>query len=238
MIVLKYTFCLLRNKFVSFNFFWLLYFLISLWWLSLHFSFHQKWSKLEAPLQTDAIEAEIKKNSKFSVVDPEWFFSRSDPTFQLVWDPTWIFSNILGINFSFFFPSCTCFWLHIMTRCKLFRNFFTWYNLCFWIEHFCREIIKFYFTFTFFTFTSNSFGIRSYRIRKYYFRIRILLRVSKSAWSGSIIQKSLILQLEGLVLVYGSFCWKKHCRIQRKTWCMEPYAGADYNLALCPLQHK
>ena len=26
-------------------------------------------------------------------------------------------------------------------------------------------------------------------------------------------------------------------RIQRKTWCMRPYAGVDYNLTLCPLQH-
>jgi hypothetical protein len=25
-------------------------------------------------------------------------------------------------------------------------------------------------------------------------------------------------------------------RIQRKTWCLGPYAGADYNLNLCPLQ--
>ncbi len=27
-------------------------------------------------------------------------------------------------------------------------------------------------------------------------------------------------------------------RIQRKTWCMEPYAGVDYNLSLCPLQSR
>ncbi len=27
-------------------------------------------------------------------------------------------------------------------------------------------------------------------------------------------------------------------RIQRKTWWMEPYAGVDYNLALCPLQSR
>jgi hypothetical protein len=25
-------------------------------------------------------------------------------------------------------------------------------------------------------------------------------------------------------------------RILRKTWCMGPYAGVDYNLTLCPLQ--
>jgi hypothetical protein len=25
--------------------------------------------------------------------------------------------------------------------------------------------------------------------------------------------------------------------IQRETWCMGPYAGVDYNLTLCPLQH-
>jgi hypothetical protein len=27
-------------------------------------------------------------------------------------------------------------------------------------------------------------------------------------------------------------------RIQRKTWYMEPYAGADYNLTLCPHQGR
>ncbi len=27
-------------------------------------------------------------------------------------------------------------------------------------------------------------------------------------------------------------------RIQRKTWCMGPYAGADYNLTVCPLQSR
>jgi hypothetical protein len=50
------------------------------------------------------------------------------PTFQLVSDPdnvpdpTWIFSNILDINFTFVFPSCKCVRLLIMTRCKLFRG--------------------------------------------------------------------------------------------------------------------
>ncbi len=27
-------------------------------------------------------------------------------------------------------------------------------------------------------------------------------------------------------------------RIQRKTWRMGPYAGVDYNIALCPLQSR
>jgi hypothetical protein len=27
-------------------------------------------------------------------------------------------------------------------------------------------------------------------------------------------------------------------RIQRKTWCMGPFAGVDYNLTLCPLQRR
>ncbi len=27
-------------------------------------------------------------------------------------------------------------------------------------------------------------------------------------------------------------------RIQRKTWRMNPYAGVDYNLTLCPLQSR
>ncbi len=27
-------------------------------------------------------------------------------------------------------------------------------------------------------------------------------------------------------------------RIQRKTWCIGPYDGIDYNIALCQLQHK
>ncbi len=61
-----------------------------------------------------------------SVVDPEGFFPDlypdTDLTFQLVLDPTCIFSNILNINFTFAYPSCKCM-LHIMTRYKLFRNF-------------------------------------------------------------------------------------------------------------------
>ncbi len=38
------------------------------------------------------------------VVDPEWFFSdpNLDPSFQLVSDSTWIFSNILNINFNLY----------------------------------------------------------------------------------------------------------------------------------------
>jgi hypothetical protein len=51
-----------------------------------------------------------------SVVDTELFFSYPDPspTFQLVSDadPTWIFSNILKINFTFVCMSCKCFRLH------------------------------------------------------------------------------------------------------------------------------
>jgi hypothetical protein len=31
---------------------------------------------------------------------------------------------------------------------------------------------------------------------------------------------------------------KTRGRIQRKTWCMEPYTGVDYNLTLCPLQSR
>ncbi len=27
-------------------------------------------------------------------------------------------------------------------------------------------------------------------------------------------------------------------RIKRKTWCIGPYAGVDYNLILCPLQSR
>jgi hypothetical protein len=41
------------------------------------------------------------------VVDKEWFFSGPDPTFQLVSDPKWIFSNILNINFTIVFPLVT-----------------------------------------------------------------------------------------------------------------------------------
>jgi hypothetical protein len=33
----------------------------------------------------------------------------------------------------------------------------------------------------------------------------------------------------------GSSTWG---RIQRKTWCMGPYAGVDLNLTLCPLQSR
>jgi hypothetical protein len=37
--------------------------------------------------------------------------------------------------------------------------------------------------------------------------------------------------LTGRALQYGG-------RIQRKTWCMGPYAGGGYNLTLCPLQSR
>ncbi len=73
-----------------------------------------------------------------SVVDPDWLFSDPDLTFQLVSDfypdpepasdPTWSFSNILKINFTFVFPSWKCVRLHIMTRYKLLREFFFYKN--------------------------------------------------------------------------------------------------------------
>ncbi len=49
----------------------------------------------------------------FSDLDPY-------PTFQLVLDPTYMFSNILDINFTFVFLPCKCVRLPIMTRYKLF----------------------------------------------------------------------------------------------------------------------
>ncbi len=45
-------------------------------------------------------------------------------------DPTWVFSNILNINFTFIFPRCKCVRLHIM-RYKLFILFFIIRNLYF-----------------------------------------------------------------------------------------------------------
>ena len=65
-----------------------------------------------------------------SVVDPLGFLKDPDPAFQLVSDPdpfsdtTWIFSNILDINFTFVFLPCKCVRLLIMTRYKLFRGIF------------------------------------------------------------------------------------------------------------------
>jgi hypothetical protein len=44
---------------------------------------------------------EPKNTLNVSVVDPDDFF-------QLVTDPTRLFSNILNINFIFVFPSCKC----------------------------------------------------------------------------------------------------------------------------------
>ncbi len=39
-----------------------------------------------------------------------------------------------------------------------------------------------------------------------------------------------------------TYCMKRvvvnRGQIQRKKWCMEPYAGVDYNLTLCPLQGR
>jgi hypothetical protein len=47
---------------------------------------------------------------------------------------------------------------------------------------------------------------------------------------------------KGQVVFVLSICgvWFTYCRgrIQRKTWCMGPYAGVDYNLTLCPLQSR
>jgi hypothetical protein len=54
------------------------------------------------------------------------------------------FSNTLHINFTFEFPSCKCFRLHIMTRYKLFYgNFCTKRNLYFYIEHFIERLSNF-----------------------------------------------------------------------------------------------
>jgi hypothetical protein len=48
----------------------------------------------------------------------------SDPDPDPVSDTTIIFSNILNINFTFVFPSYKCVRVNILTRYKLFRNFF------------------------------------------------------------------------------------------------------------------
>jgi hypothetical protein len=39
----------------------------------------------------------------------------------------------------------------------------------------------------------------------------------------------------GIIQIHSLLC---RGRIQRKTWCMGPYAGVDYNLTLCPLQSQ
>ncbi len=57
-------------------------------------------------------------------MDPEWFIS------DLVLPFSWFrilhefFNNFLNINFTFVFPSCKCYRLHIMARCKIFRKIF------------------------------------------------------------------------------------------------------------------
>ncbi len=91
----------------------------------------------------------------------DFFSSGSYRTFQLVSDPTWIFSNILNINFSFVFPFWECVRLHIITWYKLFREIifkkkeFVFLNWAFLLRN-----CQIWSVFTVF-FTSNSFQIRS-----------------------------------------------------------------------------
>ncbi len=67
-------------------------------------------------------------------MDPE----DPDPTFQLVQILQEFFLIFLNINFfTFVFSSCNCVRMHIMTRYRLFRDFFKKRNLYFKIEHFC-----------------------------------------------------------------------------------------------------
>ncbi len=41
-----------------------------------------------------------------------------------------------------------------------------------------------------------------------------------------------------LSLLGGGGVNEAEWQIQRKTWCMGPYAGVDYNLTFCPLQGR
>jgi hypothetical protein len=41
--------------------------------------------------------------------------------------------------------------------------------------------------------------------------------------------------LRVLIFAYRSFVYTE-AESKEKTWCMGPYAGAEYNLTLCPLQ--
>ncbi len=115
------------------------------------------------------------------------FFSDPDPTFQLVSDPTKIFSDILDTNFTFVFLPWKCVRLLIMTRYKLFKGIFFWQKGIYFLNwaSFCWEISNFY---QFFrgSFTSNSFWSWSCSDPELFFlRIRILLKVSYPTGSGS-----------------------------------------------------
>ncbi len=86
-------------------------------------------------------------------------FSDPDPTFQLVSDPTWIFSNILNINV---FPSCKYYRLYIMTNYKLFMEMSVqkWIYIFKWVVPIFVGKLS---NFSVFQkgFTSNSFQIRN-----------------------------------------------------------------------------
>ncbi len=81
------------------------------------------------------------------------------------------FSNILNISFTFVLPSCKCVTLHIITRYKLFRDFFKIKSiyLYFLIEHFCWDVVKFY------QFFRQVLLQISFRIRNDVFRVPIQL---------------------------------------------------------------
>ncbi len=106
----------------------------------------------------------------YSVLDPEWFFRILIPLFSWytdpdpVSDPSWTFSNILDINFTFVFLSCKFVKLHIMTRnrySKLFRE------ICL-----LREIVKFYHFFRIVIFQIHfESGTARIQIRTDFFRI-------------------------------------------------------------------
>ncbi len=98
-------------------------------------------------------------------------FSDPDPTFQLVSDPTWIFSNNLNKNFTFVFPSCKRVWLHLWRDISFLVKFFMKINIYFLIEPFCWESVKF---FQFFraVLLKIHFGSVSCPDREWFFQIR------------------------------------------------------------------
>ncbi len=113
----------------------------------------------------------------------EFFQIRIVRVLQGVSDPTWIFSSTFSINFTFVWWRDVSFLGIFFYKMNLFFKWSSFFKLSF-LSWNCQILSVFLYGFTFF----NSFRIRSYRIRNDYFRIRILLKVSNLAWSGSTIQ--------------------------------------------------
>ena len=70
----------------------------------------------------------------------------TDPTFQIVADPTWIFSSIFNINFAFVSSSCLDSVLRCIVRRDISFSMGSFFKgiLYFLNWSFCLEIVKFY----------------------------------------------------------------------------------------------